>query len=128
MPKSKKNFPSVQLQSYLNEPRAAGSVPKFTALTEDVASTKEAAMREYLVAWEEKWKRSETTRYAQSNYHAFARVLHLITAEAIFGVPPNSAIAEIEVPHPYLAFQTCCSSSSTLEAGMMPGQPFCDGF
>jgi hypothetical protein len=56
MPKSKKTFPSVQLQSYLHEPRGDGSTPAVTIQAVDAASTKEAEMREYLVAWEKNWK------------------------------------------------------------------------
>ena len=62
MPKSKKTFLSVQLQSYLDEPRADGPTPTVTIQASDAASAKEAAMREYLVAWEKNWKLIDTDR------------------------------------------------------------------
>jgi hypothetical protein len=62
MPRSKKTFLSVQLQSYLDEPRADGSTPAVTIQGSDVASAKEASMREYLLAWEKNWKLIDTDR------------------------------------------------------------------
>jgi hypothetical protein len=55
-------FPSVQLRSYLHEPRADGSTPAVAIQAADAASTKEAAMREYLVAWEKNWKLIDNDR------------------------------------------------------------------
>ena len=62
MPKPKKTFLSVQLQSYLDEPRADGSTLTVTIQVSDAASAKEAAMREYLMAWEKNWKLIDTDR------------------------------------------------------------------
>ena len=62
MPKSKKTFVSVQLQSYLDEPRVDGSTPAVTIPAPDAALAKEAAMREYLMAWEKNWKLIDTDR------------------------------------------------------------------
>lgn len=58
MPTPQKPFPSVQLQSYITEPRAHGSVPPFTVIaTDEAAASKQAGMKEYLAAWEESWNR-----------------------------------------------------------------------
>lgn len=72
MPKPKKALPSVQLQSYLDEPRDDGAVLTFTASTHHAVSTKEAAMRQYLVAWEAKWKRMASSGYVLSNCQSFS--------------------------------------------------------
>lgn len=58
MPKFENTFPSIQLQSYLNEPRADGAVLLFTGTPKDgMASVKKATMSEFLAAWEDNWKR-----------------------------------------------------------------------
>lgn len=85
MPKSKETFLSVQLQSYLHEPRADGSTPTVVIQAVDAASTKEAAMREYVLAWEKNWKFISTIRQAH-NHLTFPRLLDLITAKLILGV------------------------------------------
>ena len=58
MPKPQEPFPSVQLQSYITEPRAHGSVPPFVVITNgEAATSKEAGIKEYLANWEENWNR-----------------------------------------------------------------------
>ena len=58
MPKPQESIPSVQLQSYIREPRAHGSVPPFVVTaTDEAATSKEAGMKEYLANWEENWNR-----------------------------------------------------------------------
>jgi hypothetical protein len=58
MPNPQEPLPSVQLQSYITEPRVHGSVPPFiVAETDEAATSKEAGMKEYLAAWEENWSR-----------------------------------------------------------------------
>jgi hypothetical protein len=63
MPKFEKTFPSIQLQSYFNEPRADGAILPFTGTPKDgMASMKKATMGVYLVAWEDNWKRLDAAR------------------------------------------------------------------
>jgi hypothetical protein len=71
MPKSKQPFPSVQLQFYLDELHDDGAVLTFVALTHNAVLSKEAAMRQYLAAWEANWKRMETSWYVLSNCQPF---------------------------------------------------------
>jgi hypothetical protein len=61
MPTPKKTFPSIQLQSYLNEPQGDGPMRAFMTQV-DLASTNGAAMREYVLAWEKNWKLTESQR------------------------------------------------------------------
>lgn len=84
MPKSKKTFPPIQLQSYLNEPQPDGPLSTFTSTAGDTAATKEAAMREYLVTWEEKWKRSELDAVRSYTYRTLLGALDLIAAGSDF--------------------------------------------
>ena len=76
MPTPKKPFPSVQLQSYITEPRAHGSVPPFVVVaTDEAATSKEAGMKECLAAWEENWKRLGAIRYVPTDGMPFAESL-----------------------------------------------------
>jgi hypothetical protein len=71
MPTSKKIlFPPPQLQTYLKESRAHGSIPPFTAPAMDATGKKKTEMQEYLLAWEQNWKGLGFTRYALIFYHA----------------------------------------------------------
>jgi hypothetical protein len=65
MQTSKKTFPSAQLQTYLKERRAHGSVPPFTAPAENAIENRTAQMEEYLVAWEHDWKLLDAARYVR---------------------------------------------------------------
>jgi hypothetical protein len=71
MPTSKKIlFHSPQLQNYLKELRAHGSIPPFTAATMDATGKKETEMQEYLLVWERNWKGLGSTGYALIFCHA----------------------------------------------------------
>ena len=67
MPRSQNIYPSAQLQTFLNEPRAHGSVSPFTTAVQGANARKNAEIEEYLVAWEQNWKRLEATLYVLSN-------------------------------------------------------------
>ena len=108
MPTPKKPFPSVQLQSYITEPRAHGSVPPFIVVaTDEAVTSKEAGMKECLAVWEENWKRLGTIRYVPTDLCAFFRAIGLITAEIIFGVLSDPAVGDLEVLHQHSASRTC---------------------
>lgn len=70
MPASKKDFPSAQLQRYLVESRAQGSVAPFTATMEGSA-TKREEMKGFLAAWGEHWKRMADDGNVHANSDAF---------------------------------------------------------
>jgi hypothetical protein len=71
MPTSKKIlFHSPQLQTYLKESRAHGSIPPFTAAAMDATGKKKTEMQEYMLAWEQNWKGLGSTGYALIFYHA----------------------------------------------------------
>jgi hypothetical protein len=83
MPTSKKIlFHSPQLQTYLKESRAHGSIPPFTAAAMDVTGKEKTEMQEYLLAWEQNWKGLEPAGYALIFYHA--------SSWNLTGLPPFS--------------------------------------
>jgi hypothetical protein len=86
MPKSK-TFPSAQLQSYLKESRAQGSVPPFATATDTPVSTKQAALGDYLASWGDNWKRLEAVRYVPHMVYAFDKNSLKNYSIKIFGVP-----------------------------------------
>jgi hypothetical protein len=71
MPTSKKILlHSHQLQTYLKESRAHGSIPLFTAAAIDATGEKKTEIQVYLLAWEQNWKGLGPTGYALIFYHA----------------------------------------------------------
>jgi hypothetical protein len=76
MPTSKKIlFPSPQLQTYLKESRAHGSISPFTAAATDAIGKEKTEMQEYLLAWEQNWKGLGSTGYALIFYYVSSRNL-----------------------------------------------------
>jgi hypothetical protein len=88
MPTSKKIFfHSPQLQTYLKESQAHGSIPPFAATATDATGKKKTEMQEYLLAWEQNWKGLGSTGYALIFYHASSWNLTGLLPLFIFGVP-----------------------------------------
>jgi len=110
MPTSKKIlFHSPQLQTYLKESRAHGSIPPFTAAAMDATGKKKTEMQEYLMAWEQNWKGLGLTGYALIFLPCFILESHRIAATFIFWCSSNPTAGKIKVSHARSGILSCSS-------------------